>query len=75
MAWYTVGIYHSATSAFWNLIITRASNNLVIYRLECHLYLQYPLSCKGFDPWDVGHLLSLLELGLQPLLLLILNLL
>ena len=25
-----------------------------------HMYLQHPPSCKCFDPWDVGHLLSLL---------------
>ena len=27
----------------------------------CHFYLQHPPSCKCFDPWDVKHLLSLLE--------------
>ena len=27
----------------------------------CHFYLQYPPSHKHFDPWDVEHLLSLLE--------------
>ena len=26
-----------------------------------HFYLQCPPSCKCFDPWDVEHLLSLLE--------------
>ena len=26
-----------------------------------HFYLQHPLSRKCFDPWDVEHLLSLLE--------------
>ena len=26
-----------------------------------HFYLQHPPSCKDFDPWDVEHLLSLLE--------------
>ena len=26
-----------------------------------HFYLHYPPSCKHFDPWDVKHLLSLLE--------------
>ena len=26
-----------------------------------HFYLQHPPSCKCFDPWDVEHLLSLLE--------------
>ena len=26
-----------------------------------HYYLQHPPSCKWFDPWDVEHLLSLLE--------------
>ena len=27
----------------------------------CHFYLQHPPSHKRFDPWDVEHLLSLLE--------------
>ena len=27
----------------------------------CHFYLQRPPSHKRFDPWDVEHLLSLLE--------------
>ena len=27
----------------------------------CHFYLQHPPSHKHFDPWDVEHLLSLLE--------------
>ena len=27
----------------------------------CHFYLQHPPSHKWFDPWDVEHLLSLLE--------------
>ena len=27
----------------------------------CHFYLQWPPSHKHFDPWDVKHLLSLLE--------------
>ena len=27
----------------------------------CHFYLQHPPSRKQFDPWDVEHLLSLLE--------------
>ena len=26
-----------------------------------HFYLQHPPSCECFDPWDVEHLLSLLE--------------
>ena len=26
-----------------------------------HFYSQHPPSCKHFDPWDVEHLLSLLE--------------
>ena len=62
MAWHTIGIYHSAISAFlephW---IHEASNHPVISKLMHHFYLQHPPSCKCFDPWDVGHLLSLLE--------------
>ena len=27
----------------------------------CHFYLQHPSSHKWFDPWDIEHLLSLLE--------------
>ena len=31
-----------------------------------HLYLQHPLSHKHVDPWDVEHLLSLLESWAPP---------
>ena len=39
----------------------KASNHPVISKLMHHFYLQHPHSCKCFDPWDVEHLLSLLE--------------
>ena len=62
LAWCTIGIYHSAISAFlephW---IHKASNHPVISKLMHHFYLQCPPSHKHFDPWDVKHLLSLLE--------------
>ena len=62
LAWHTIGIYHSAISAFlephW---IHKASNHPVILKLMHHFYLQHPPSHKCFDPWDVEHLLSLLE--------------
>ena len=39
----------------------KASNDPVISKLMHHFYLQHPSSHKCFDPWDVEHLLSLLE--------------
>ena len=41
--------------------IHKASNHPVILKLMYHFYLQCPPSHKWFDPWDVVHLLSLLE--------------
>ena len=61
-AWRTIGIYCSAISAFLEPhCIHKASNHPVISKLMCHFYLQHPPSRKWFDPWDVEHLLSLLE--------------
>ena len=63
LAWHTIGIYHSAISAFLESHqIHKASNHPVILKLMCHFYLQCPPSHKHFDPWDVEHLLSLLEI-------------
>ena len=39
----------------------KASNHPVTSNLMCHFYLQCPPSHKHFDPWDVEHLLSLLQ--------------
>ena len=62
LAWHTIGIYHSAISAFLQLhCIHKASNHPVISKLMHHFYLWHPPSRKWFDPWDVEHLLSLLE--------------
>ena len=62
LAWHTIGIYHSAVSAFLEPhCIYKASNHPVISKLMCHFYLQHPPSCKRFDPWDVECLLCLLE--------------
>ena len=62
LAWHTIGIYCSAISAFLESHhIHKASNHPVISKLMHHFYLQCPLSCKWFDPWDVEHLLSLFE--------------
>ena len=62
LAWHTIGIYHSAISAFLEPHhIHKASNHPVILKLMHHFYLQHPPSHKWFDPWDVEHLLSLLE--------------
>ena len=62
LVWHTIGIYHSAISAFlephW---LHKASNHPVILKLMHHFYLQHPPSHKCFDPWDVEDLLSLLE--------------
>ena len=62
LAWRTIGIYRSAISAFLEPhIIHKASSHPDILKLMCYFYLQHPPSCKQFDPWDVEHLLSLLE--------------
>ena len=62
LAWHTIGIYHSAISAFLEPhCIHKASNHPVILKLMHHFYLQHPPSHIWFDPWDVEHLLSLLE--------------
>ena len=62
LAWHTIGIYCSAISAFLESHqLYKASNHPVISKLMHHIYLQHPPSFKCFDPWDVEHLLSLLE--------------
>ena len=62
LAWHTTGIYCSAISAFLEPHqIHKASNHPVISKLMHHFYLQQSPSHKHFDPWDVEHLLSLLE--------------
>ena len=62
LAWHTIGVYHSAISAFLEPHhLHKASNHPVISKLMHHFYLQCPPSHKHFDPWDVEHLLSLLE--------------
>ena len=62
LSWHTIGIYHSAISAILQPHhIHKASNHPVISKLMHHFYLQCPPSRKWFDPWDVEHLLSLLE--------------
>ena len=62
LAWCTIGIYHSAISAFLEPhCIHKASNHPVILKLMHHFYLQCPPSLKDLDPWDVEPLLSLLE--------------
>ena len=62
LAWHTIGIYISAISAFLQPHrIHKASNHPVILKLMHHFYLQHPPSHKLFDPWDVEHVLYLLE--------------
>ena len=62
LAWHTIGIYRLAISAFLEPhCIHKASNHPVVSKLMRHFYLQHPPSRKRFDPWDVEHLLSLLE--------------
>ena len=62
LTWCTIGIYYSAISAFLERHqIHKASAHPVISKLMHHFYLQCPPSFKQFDPWDVEHLLSLLE--------------
>ena len=62
LAWHTIGIYCSDISALLEPHhIHKASHHPVISKLMHHFYLQHPPSRKWFDPWDVEHLLSLLE--------------
>ena len=62
LAWHTIGIYGCGISAFLEPhCIHKASNHPVILKLMHNFYLQHPPSRKWFDPWDVEHLLSLLE--------------
>ena len=62
LAWHTIVIFRSAISAFLEPhCIHKASNHPVISKLMRHFYLQHPPSRKWFDPWDVEHLLSLME--------------
>ena len=62
LAWHTIVIYHSAISTFLEPHhLHKASKHPVISKLMHHFYLQCPPSYKHFDPWDVEHLLSLLE--------------
>ena len=62
LAWHTISVYNSAISAFLEPHhLHKASNHTVISELMHHFYLQHPASHKCFDPWDVEHLLSLLE--------------
>ena len=59
LAWCTVGIYYSITSAFLKPHCHKASNHLIISELMHHF------TCntlhKQVDLWDADHLLSLLE--------------
>ena len=62
LAWHTIGIYHSAISAFLQSHhLHKASNHPFILKLMHIFYLQRPPCHKHFDPWDVEHLLSPLE--------------
>ena len=70
LAWHTIGIYHSAISAFLEPHhIHKASNHPVILKLMHHFYLQHPLLVNGlilgmwstcYLFWKVGHLCLLL---------------
>ena len=57
LAWCTIGIYHSAISAF----LEPHPNHLIISKLMHHFYLPCPPSCKQFDPWDIKNSLFLSE--------------
>ena len=57
LAWYTIGVYCSAFSAFLEPNhLPKASNHPVISKSMPHFYLHCPPSHKHFDPWDVGEL-------------------
>ena len=61
LAWHTIGIYHSVISAFWSLLSFTRLLIILSSQTNASFYLQCPPSCKCFDPWDVEHLLTLLE--------------
>ena len=62
LARHSIGIYHSAISTFLEPHhLHKVSNHPAISKLMCHFYLQCPPSHKNVDPWDVDHLLCLLE--------------
>ena len=62
LAWWTIGMYHSAISAFLeHRRIHKGSNHPVISKLIHQFYLQHPPSHKHFDPWDLECFISLLE--------------
>ena len=59
LAWHTIGIYHSAISAFLEPHqLHKASTHPVISKLMFRFYLQHPPSHKFLVSWDVEHLLS-----------------
>ena len=60
LAWHTIGIYHSAISAFLEPHHLHKASNSVISKVMHHFYLQHPPFHKCFDTWDVEGLLSLL---------------
>ena len=48
LAWHTIGIYHSAISAFLEPHHHhKALNNPIFCKLICHFYLQHPLDING----------------------------
>ena len=62
LALHKIHIYHSTISTFLeHLCYHKASNHPIISKLMHCFYLKYLHSHKCFDPWDVKHLLSLLE--------------
>ena len=61
LAWHTTGIYRSAISAFLEPHCIHKASNLSFSKLMHHFYLRDPPSHKWFDPWDVEHLLSLVQ--------------
>ena len=62
LAWHTIGIYHSAISAFIEpQPHHKVSNHPIISKLMHYFYLQLPPSYKQFNPWGVECLLVLLE--------------
>ena len=62
LAWCTIGIYHSAISAFLEPHhLHKALHQPVISKVMHHFYLQCPPPHDHFYHWDVEYLLCLLE--------------
>ena len=62
LVWHTIGIYHSAVLTYSEPHHHHnASSHHTISKLMHNFYQQHLPFCKHSDPWDIKHLLSLLD--------------